>query len=166
VVTHDYPDQEKPPPGSHCQGGVITLGLCLFPAHGNLIYDNFFTGDGFFGNVTNGDLATVGLLPNSATPRNCYFGNLATGTLTSEPKNIQNASVDGRPCGTQGTSADPALVGQLICATGATGLGIPCPAGSHYPKQTRITLAPLRVLPTMPAPCAGVPANGFCARRL
>ena len=33
VVTHDYPDTETPPPGSHCQGGVqITKTLCLFPA--------------------------------------------------------------------------------------------------------------------------------------
>jgi hypothetical protein len=37
VVTHDYPDTEKPPPGSHCQGGfpnVNFLGtkVCDFPA--------------------------------------------------------------------------------------------------------------------------------------
>jgi hypothetical protein len=163
VVTHDYPDPETPPPGSHCQGGVqIAATLCLFPAHGNLVYGNVFSGDGFFGNVTNGDMATVGLLPDSATPRNCFFRNhAATGSLTSEPAHIQRATVDGRPCGKPGTSADSALVSQLICATGATALG-PCPAGSHYPTQTRITLAPLPVVPGMPRPCAGVPVNGFC----
>ncbi len=169
VVTHDYPDLEKPPPGSHCQGGIPNKplpGICLFTAHGNLVYNNLFVHDGFFGNVTNSDLATVGLLTNSATPRNCFFGNLAArGPVTSRPAHIQSATVDGRPCIRPGTSIDPALVTQLICATGATIFG-PCPARWHYPKQTRITLAPLPVLPTMPHPCAGVPANGFCARRL
>jgi hypothetical protein len=164
VVTHDYPDLETPPPGSHCQGGVqVNPALCVFTAHGNRVYGNFFAGDGFFGNVTNGDLATVGLLPDSATPRNCFYANHAlSGTLTSQPAHIQRATVDGKPCKAPGTSTDPALTGQLICATGATGLG-PCPAGSHYPQQTRIVLAPLPLLPTMPDPCAGVPWNAFCA---
>jgi hypothetical protein len=163
VITHDYPDLEKPPPGSHCQGGIqVSPILCLFPAHGNLVYGNVFTRDGFFGNVTNGDLATVGFLPQPTTPRNCFFGNIAVGgTLTSEPAHIQRTSVDGRPCGKSGTSTDLALVGQLICATGATGLGT-CPPGSHYPKQTAVVMAPLPPLPTMPDPCAGVPRNAFC----
>ena len=163
VITHDYPDTEVPPPGSHCQGGVqLSRTLCVFPAHGNLVYGNRFAGDGFFRNVTNGDLATVGLLTNSATPRNCFFGNhAANGTLTSEPKNIESANVDGPPCTKPGTSINSALMGQLICATGATTLG-PCPKGSHYPKQTRIEIAPLPPLPTMPSPCADVPRNRFC----
>jgi hypothetical protein len=163
VVTHDFPDTETPPAGSHCQGGIqVTPQLCDFPAHGNLVHGNFFVHNGFFGNVTNGDLATVGLLPQSATPRNCFYGNRdATGRVTSEPKNIQTAAVDGRPCGKPGTSVDNTLVGQLLCATmfGA------CPPGAHYPKQTKIIIVPLPVLPTMPNPCAGVPANPFCSSR-
>jgi hypothetical protein len=164
VVTHDYPDTEKPPPGSHCQGGVqVSPGLCDFTAHGNRVYANEFHDDGFFGNVTNSDMATVGLLPTSANPRNCFYGNTDTsGTLTSEPAKIETAAVDGQPCSKNGTDLDNALLGQLICATGATGLGS-CPPGSNYPKQTRITLAPLPPLPSMPDPCKGVPANGFCA---
>ena len=167
VVTHDYPDLETPPPGSHCQGGIqVAPTLCVFTAHGNRVYGNVFAGDGSFGNVTNGDLATVGVLPNSATPRNCFFGNNDLhGTLTSEPANIERAAVDGQPCGKPGTTIDPAMVGQLICATGATALGT-CPAGSHYPKQTRIVMAPLPQLPTMPDPCLGVPSNGFCGHRV
>ena len=165
VITHDYPDLEKPPPASHCQGGVqLAPTLCLFPAHGNQVHGNTFVRDGFFGNPTNSDLATWGLLPTSATPRNCFFGNLAAnGTLTSEPKNIESPSVDGKPCGKRGTSTDSALMSQLICATGVTGFG-PCPKGSHYPKQTRIVMAPLPRLRTMPNPCVGVPSNGFCTR--
>jgi hypothetical protein len=166
VVTHDYPDTETPPPGSHCQGGVqVSPVLCVFPAHGNRIHSNKFVADGSFGNVTNGDLATVGLLPNSATPRNCFYRNRAIGgKLTSEPANIQRPEVDGRPCGKPGTSTDAALVGQLICATGATTLG-PCPPGSHYPQQTKIVIVPLPPLPSMPDPCAGAPRNGFCRHR-
>jgi hypothetical protein len=163
VITHDFPDTEKPPAGSHCQGGVqVSKQLCLFTAHGNQVYGNSFDRDGFFGNVTNGDLATVGLLANSATPRNCFFGNAARhGKLTSEPKGIERATVDGKPCGKPGTSIDGNLVSQLICATGDTALG-PCPAGSHYPKQTKIVIVSLPHLPTMPNPCAGVPRNAFC----
>ena len=163
MISHDYPDTETPPPASHCQGGVqLSPTLCDFPAHGNLVYRNTFVHVGFFGNPTNGDLATVGLLPKSATPRNCFYGNRAPGgTLTSEPANIESPGVDGPPCGKRGTSIDSALVAQLICATGATGLG-KCPPGSHYPKQTKISMAPLPVLPTMPRPCAGVPKNKFC----
>jgi hypothetical protein len=163
VVTHDYPDTEQPPPGSHCQGGIqLSPSLCLFPAHGNRVYGNLFDHDGFFGNVTNGDLATVGLLKNSATPRNCFYGNAAPGArLTSSPPHIERASVDGPPCGQRGTSLNTPLVGQLICATGDTVLG-PCPPGSHYPRQTAIVMAPLPELPSMPDPCAGVPRNGFC----
>jgi hypothetical protein len=163
VITHDYPDPETPPPGSHCQGGVqIAPTLCVFPAHGNRVYGNIFAGDGSFGNVTNGDLATVGLLPTSATPRNCFYGNHALhGAVTSEPANIQRASVDGPPCSKPGTTTDSALILQLICATGATGFGT-CPPGSHYPKQTKIVMAPLPPLPSMPDPCSGVPDAAFC----
>jgi hypothetical protein len=163
VVTHDYPDPEKPPKGSHCQGGVqVTTTLCLFTAHGNQVYGNVFDKVGTFGNVTNGDLATIGLLAQSATPRNCFFDNVARhGKLTSSPANIERSNVDGKPCSKRGTSTNAALLGQLICATGATGLGT-CPAGSHYPKQTKIVIVPIPHLPTMPNPCSGVPRNAFC----
>jgi hypothetical protein len=53
-------------------------------------------------------------------------------------------------------------LGQLICATGAAGLGS-CPSGSHHPKQTRIVMAPIPRLPSTPSPCLGVPRNGFRA---
>jgi hypothetical protein len=163
VITHDFPDTETPPKGSHCQGGIqLSKQLCLFTAHGNRVYGNVFDRNGFFGNVTNGDLATVGLLAQSATPRNCFYGNVARhGKLTSTPAHIQRSSVDGRPCGKRGTSINGNLVSQLICATGDTTLG-PCPPGSHYPKQTKIVIVPIPHLPTMANPCAGVPRNGFC----
>ncbi|HKB29636.1 MAG TPA: hypothetical protein VKD26_02240 [Streptosporangiaceae bacterium] len=163
IVTHDYPDPETPPPGSDCQGGfpgVPLSGWCLFPARGSLVYGNRFTGDGFFGNATNGDLATEALIPQSPAPRNCFFRNTDTsGTLTSTPAGIEDAAVDGPPCGAAGTVNDQALFDQLICATGF----LTCPDPSaHYPQQTAITIAPLPRLPNMPDPCRGVPRNAYC----
>ena len=163
VIAHDYPDPEKPPPGSHCQGGIKNdpaPGYCLFPARGNKIFGNHFNHVGFFGNQTNSDLATETLA--ARTPRNCFYGNIDhSGKLTSAPAHIQRASVDGRPCGRRGTGNDVALFEQLICATGFTTCPLPA-KDARYPKQTRIVILPLPRLPSMPNPCKGVPRNAFC----
>ena len=171
VITHDYPDTEKPPPASHCQGGfpnVRFLGhkACDFPARGNLVYGNTFVNDGFFGNATNGDMGTIGLVAKSPVPRNCFYANRARlggkpVALTSSPGHIERASVDGPSCGRRGTWSDAALYLQLACAS----LGILCSAHAKYPQQTRLTVLPLPRLTTMPHPCAGVPASGFCPAR-
>ena len=96
---HRLPDSEKPPSGAHCQGGIPNdplPGVCLFQARGNLVYGNVFSHDGFFGNLTNSDLATETLA--SYTPRNCFYGNAdRDGTVTSAPASIESASVDGQP---------------------------------------------------------------------
>jgi hypothetical protein len=159
VVTSDNPDGEQPPPIAHCQGGIENdlLGVCLFRARGNQVYGNVFSNDGFFGNLTNSDLATETLA--SYTPRNCFYGNVdRDGTLTSEPADIETASVDGQPCGGPGTGMDWMLSGQLLCATGA----VTCSVLANYPQQTRTVMLPLPRLPSMPMPCTGVPRNAFC----
>src|SRR5262249_26268948 len=117
LVTSATPDAEQPPPGAHCQGGItLPAGVCLFPARGNQVHGNVFRHDGFFGNPTNADLATETLF--SYTPRNCFYTNTDRGgPLTSAPPAIQNASVDGPPCGQPGSGPDPALALQLGCAT-------------------------------------------------
>jgi len=165
VITHDFPDPEKPPRVSHCQGGfpgVPATGYCLFPARGNRVYGNRLAHNGFFGNATNSDLATEALIPQSPAPRNCFYGNRSlSGKLTSAPARIQSARVDGPPCGRRGTGNDVAIFEQLICATGFTTCPLP-PKDARYPKQTKITIVPLPRLPTMPRPCAGVPRNGYC----
>jgi hypothetical protein len=165
IITHDYPDPEKPPPGSHCQGGIKNdpaPGYCLFPARGNKIYGNHFKHVGYFGNKTNGDLATETL--SRYTPRNCFYRNISlTGPLTSAPAHIQRPSVDGPPCGRTGTGNVVELFDQLICATGFTTCPLPV-KDARYPKQTKILILPLPRLPSMPNPCAGVPTNLFCPR--
>ena len=100
-------------------------GICLFQARGNHVHGNVFSHDGFFGNLTNSDLATETLA--SYTPRNCFYRNIdRDGTVTSEPAHIESASVDGQPCGGPGTGNDLALAVQLICATAG-----PLPAAAH-----------------------------------
>ncbi|HEX3515112.1 MAG TPA: hypothetical protein VHT26_14020 [Trebonia sp.] len=163
VLTTDFPDSEKPPSDAHCQGGVPNdplPGTCLYEARGNVISGNVFSNVGFFGNLTNSDLATETL--SSYTPRNCFYGNTDRGgTLTSAPANIERSSVDGQPCTGAGTGLDLLLAAQLACATA----GEPCLLPSFlasYPKQTSTMMLPLPRLATMPNPCAGVPKNALC----
>jgi hypothetical protein len=163
LLITDFPDSEKPPSGAHCQGGVPNdplPGTCLFEARGNLVYQNVFSNVGFFGNLTNADLATETL--SSYTPRNCFYGNTDRGgVVTSEPASIESASVDGQPCAGAGTGNDLVLAAQLACATA----GQPCLLPSFlasYPKQTRTVMLPLPRLPSMLKPCEGVPRNAFC----
>jgi hypothetical protein len=162
ILTSDFPDDEQPPAGAHCQGGIWTdpPGICLFRARGNLVYGNVFSHDGTFGNPTNGDLATETL--GSYTPRNCFYRNTDRGgPVTSAPPSIESAGVDGPPCAGGGTGNELMLAGQLACATE----GEPCvlpPFLASYPQQTRTVMLPLPRLTTMPKPCAGVPRNAFC----
>jgi hypothetical protein len=163
VLASDYADNEKPPANAHCLGGIENdplHGFCLFKARGNLVYGNVFSHVGFFGNVTNSDLASLTLASN--TPRNCFYRNFDLhGPLTSAPADIQSASVAGQPCGLPGPGNDPALTNQIICATGA----FPCPlphSRASYPKRVGTVMLPLPPLPSMPTPCAGVPENAFC----
>jgi hypothetical protein len=164
VITTDEPDAEPPATGADCQGGIENdpePGVCDFPGLGNKVYGNTFTGDGFFGNPTNSDLATDTL--GSYTPRNCFYGNIDTsGTLTSEPANIESNSVDGQPCAKAGTGFDATLSAQLECALSAQ--ECPLPAGAaNYPQEGAIVMLPVPTLATMPDPCAGVPSNAFCS---
>jgi hypothetical protein len=166
IVTSDNPDNETPPSGAHCQGGIGNdplPGVCLYEARGNLVYGNTFTHVGFFGNPTNSDLATETL--GGYAPRNCFYGNTDSGGhLTSAPDGIEDATADGQPCTAKGTGNDLALAAQLACASGLTAYGVTAcvPFLENYPKQTRTVMAPLPQLASMPSPCAGVPKNTFC----
>ena len=164
ILTSDNADPERPPPGTHCQGGIKDRplpGFCLFQARGNQVYSNVFRHVGFFGNPTNSDLANETL--GSYTPRNCFYRNVDLGgAVTSAPADIQSANVDGQPCGGPGSGNDPALTNQLVCTSGFVRCPLP-PHLANYPKQTAIAMLPLPQLPSMPEPCAGVPKNAFCS---
>jgi hypothetical protein len=157
VVTHDFPDSETPPPGSSCQGGVQLQGFCLFQAMGSRIYGNTFADNGFFGNPTNADVADEG----TASPRDCFYDNHAGegAKLTSDPANIENAAVDGKPCTGAGNGDTQMLFGELVCAAGFGQCPIP---GAAYPQRTGVVVAPLTWHQTMDDPCHSVPDNAFC----
>jgi hypothetical protein len=162
VLVNDNVDALSTQPQSHCQGGnpnVTTQNTCLFPARGDLVFANTFSRNGTFANPTNADLAVVGLAPVPATPRDCFYANhTTTGPLTSSPPQIQAAAVDGQPCGQPGTGTNPAVLKQLGCSDGLH-CAIPHP---RYPVPNAIGVISLPQLPTMPNPCARVPANPFC----
>jgi hypothetical protein len=207
VVAHDFPDPETGPAG--CQGGVPVPNpaqlVCYFFSRGNYVSANHFTNDGFFGNLTNGDIANqaAGLLDASACPRNatacvpqtgpghidpnCFTGNHLSSPTAEWPPLMQETGCH--------LSETAVLTAQLLCATGATSLftsgvqSLPappaCPTGAGYPQhdgncQSPAVLTPpgdtvngvcflplsytlsTAVSPTMPNPCAGVPANAYC----
>src|SRR5439155_19960224 len=118
--------------------------------------------NGFFGSPGNVDLANQA---SSVVPGNCFLHNLDRGgTLTSDPPAIEQ--VDGT-CGGP-APGDPALAGQLVCASGAPqAIGVPTPGpdtpATHYPQTTHVRLLPLPAQRSMSNPCRGVPSNPWCS---
>jgi hypothetical protein len=140
-----------PPPG-------FATGLpipCYFPSYGNQVLLNMFSGNGFFGNPTNGDLANAAL-PYSTN--NCFHGNVdQAGKVTSSPSNLQAS------CGKAwepDTNQEFLLTAELGRASLGLCAGLPVQPG--YPVQTQVQLLPIPREATMGNPCDGVPANSWC----
>jgi hypothetical protein len=158
-----FPDTGTPPLVAHCVGGdpngVPALGLkgCFYISWGNEVAHNTFKNNGSYGNPTNGDLADVS---DTHTPGNCWHDNTDPAGVTSAPPNLQQTNAT---CGVAGAGASvtSSLTAQLVCASE---LLASCPAkpGMSYPRLTHVVLPPLTSQPTMPDPCAGVPANPWC----
>ena len=162
VLTIPYPDTETPPAISHCEGGIpdyLSAFKCYYDDFGNEVTANTFTGNGFFGNPSNGDLGDISL---TNTPGNCWHDNTdSAGTVTEAPDNLQATHAT---CGAQGTGADlgSALAAQVICDTEAFG---ECDTSTGtYPRVTKVVMPRLKRQKTMPKPCAGIPANPWCRR--
>jgi dienelactone hydrolase len=190
ILANDFPYIGTPPPQSHCQGGTSLLpNLCFFPAFGNTVQDNLLWGNGGFGNPTNGDLAEA-TIPHD--PGNCWIANSRFFSFeqpTSDPADLQ--ATQGT-CGAPGGGDLIGPLGlELACATGALGscagsgeaavvaeiialaqaLGQnPAPLeqpgidtlAANYPLLTHATAPYPSPQPSMPDPCAGVPANPWC----
>jgi len=162
ILVHDYPDT-SPSEGSplYCAGGIpgtpTPFGTaCYFAAFGNRVERNLLVRNGGFGNPGNADLADATV---PVPVQNCFVRNVAIpgGTPTSAPPSIQDPSVLGS-CGEPSPIDTSALLAEIACA----GLGL-CFAGETYPQPTGVVMLPIpRDLPTMPDPCAGVPANPWC----
>ena len=128
---------------------------CVFEDTNDRLASNTYVHDGFFGNPTNADFGQIVL--HSGLPSNCYVTN--TAPKGAAPPYLE---VLQPTCGvpSKSTNLDGALVTQVECDSGLAS----CPAGTHYPAKTGVHLEPLpRGLPTMPDPCAGVPANAWCS---
>jgi hypothetical protein len=158
VLFVPYPDSGTPYGGKTCAdyGGVQdpTFG-CVLDPEGNALIDNTFSGNGFFGNETNGDYGELTL--NAGEPSDCFANNTAPDG--SYPTDLETTHAT---CGTTTTASQQgALLTQVACDTGA----LPCQAGMNYPMiTTSVVMRPLPTanLPTMPNPCDGVPTNPWC----
>jgi hypothetical protein len=164
VIFVPYPDTEAPPPdATACSGGVSAPGnVCNYDDWGNALIGNTFTNNGFFGNDTNGDFAESTSTPGE--PINCYSGNVDTGgAVTSSPSGLQQSNAS---CGQPAVTPDPnaPFVSQVSCDSEFFGPGSACPPGASYPRRTSVIMHALPSgLPSMPDPCAGVPANPWCS---
>jgi hypothetical protein len=165
----DLPDQETPPSDvpTPCQGGTAYAPVpgteaCLYQAFGNVSENNQFSHNGFFGNPSNGD---VGLATTAHSPGNCFTGD-------SVPDGTDPAGIETNPlyqpsngmCTTTNGGDETVLAAEAACDGQLFG---PWPAvhpAINYPRPaSQFTLPGLpKNLPTMPNPCAGVPANAWC----
>ena len=152
-----YPDSDRPSLNQSCSGtgGTQTKGLgCVYEAYGDALLHNTFTHNGYFGNPSNSDYGQIILNPGK--PRNCFASNIAKNG--SSPANLEQTQPTCDAIPAKATGAGD-LLSQVLCDTTFGS----CPAGAHYPKATGVTMHPLpAALPSMPNPCAGVPANPWC----
>jgi hypothetical protein len=166
-VIADLPDQEAPAANNPnpCQGGTYVPvpggQTCYFPAFGNVSENNQFSGNGFFGNPTNGD---IGLATQPHNPGNCFSGDtVPDGT---DPAGIETNPAyqpSGGMCTNANSGDQTVLAAQLACASQIVG---PCPSapGATYPRPApQFPLPPIPSnLASMPNPCEGVPTNPWC----
>lgn len=163
----DLPDQETPPPDvtTPCQGGIYLPApeaeTCYFPAYGNVSENNTFSGNGFFGNPSNGD---IGLATAPHDPGNCFArDSVPDGT---DPPGIETNPIyqpSGGMCETPNSGDQTVLAAEVLCASQ---LIASCPSlpGANYPRPAaQFSLPPVPSgLPSMPEPCAEVPKNPWC----
>jgi len=135
-------------PGDNCQGGLPVGTACFFDTFGNVVAGNALSANGAFGNPTNGNRA------DGSHKR--FFGILGAQVLC--------ATGYLGPC--DGTVA-PALpkLAQLAAAVHATLAPMRASAPARYPQQTTVSAPRPPMQPSLPNPCATVPANPWCPSR-
>ncbi len=158
VLFVPYAQSGKPSLHQTCAGigGHELAGFgCVMDPEGDALLHNTFKHNGYFRNPSNSDFGQITLF--GGEPQNCFAGNRAPDG--SAPANLAKTQ---RRCGGTTAAGNPGgdLFPQVLCDAGLA----PCPAGAKYPTPNgTVVLKPLpRNLPTMPNPCAGVPANPWC----
>jgi hypothetical protein len=163
----DLPDQEPPAANNPnpCQGGIFVpvngAETCYYPAFGNVSEKNKFSGNGFFGNPSNGD---IGLSTMYHNPGNCFSGDkVPDGTDPAGIETNPSYQPSGGMCNQANAGDQTVLAAQAACAGQLFG---PCPSTTvaNYPRPAQqFTLPPAPSnLPSMPNPCADVPRNPWC----
>src|SRR5262249_39520025 len=129
-------------PGDNCQGGLPVGTACFFDTFDNVVAGNALSANGAFGNPTNGNRADVS--------HKHFFGVLDAHGLCA--KGYRDAC--------DGTVA-PALLklAQLAAAVHATLAPMRASAPARYPQQTTVSAPRPPMQPSLPNPCATVPAN-------
>jgi len=157
VLFVPYPDDNPPVMHQTCAGtgGNELSGFgCVYDDKGDALLDNTFTHDGYDANPSNGDYGQIVITGGSA--RNCFAGNNAPDGSTPSDLEQSQPTCNGTAAV---SNTGGSLLAQVLCDTG---FGT-CPAGASYPKPTGVVMHPLpTTLPSMPNPCAGVPANAWC----
>jgi hypothetical protein len=153
-----YAQKGKPSLHQTCHGigGHKFPGFgCVMDPESDALLHNTFRHNGYFHNPSNSDFGQFTLF--GGEPQNCFSGN-------KDPDGSAPANLEKKlhTCGpkTKAANLGGPLFAQVLCDTG---FGT-CPAHAHYPKVTgTVVLKPLpKDLPTMPKPCANVPANPWC----
>ncbi len=158
-----FPDSDPGPTGlCASSGGQLAEGYCIYDPKGDALLNNTYSGNGGYGNETNGDYGQITFF--GGEPQNCFGGNISpAGSTPSDLEQTQPPSTCGQTAGAANTGGP--LLTQVLCATGfAASFGVSC-TGINYPQPTTppiMTTAPSD-LPTMPNPCQGVPDNSWCA---
>ena len=168
TIVVPFPDSGPP-----CTGGTSGPGgqpACLYDPWGDAILNNTYSGNGFFGNFTNGDIALTNFEPG---PTNCFAGNVDSAGLTTTPTGAETMypSCNGQTMPPSDLNPQSALFTEEVACDSTLMLPLagkaPCLPVDRYPRQTQINnglhpLPPAGQLPTMANPCAGVPANAWC----
>ncbi len=162
IIVLPYPDSGPP-----CTGGTLDAlgpGSCLYDPFGVAVLNNTFTRNGSFGHPSNGDIATLNF--ESGNPTNCFRGNVdrSGASASTSPADLEHThpicNGSSAPANT-----NPPFLAEALCDTQTSlvpGQPPACPTG-QYPRRSRVIMHPLPAdLPTMPNPCAQVPANPWC----
>ena len=154
-----YPDSGTPSlgqtlPGHRRRRGVRASAACTTP-RATPCSHNTFTHNGYFGNPSNADYGQI--VFNAGQPQNCFAGN----TRPQRQRARRTSSRPSRPAARSPPRPTPAARSSArCCATPASAPARPAPSTRSTPA---VVMHPLpKGLPTMPNPCAGVPANAWC----
>jgi hypothetical protein len=156
-----YPDSGSPCTGGTPNAPLLGPGSCLFDEWGDAIIHNKFTGNGGYGNPTNGDFDQLNFEKH---PSDCYSKNSDPAGLSPDSKKLEQE----HPTCTKGDvtqNPNGPFLNEVLCDSQVSLPPLGCKPGDHYPRRTMAVMHPLppaKKLPTMPNPCQGVPANPWC----